>query len=250
MNMMHKMQVFICFILFKIVTVHGLTCDEYLELPTETKLSKADLESMQPKDVVQCVLQLGRDRLPLPEAEFVWKSIIKHHEGIANIPNEILGILHWITIAITPEDYENITLGDIDVVQNFGLNYNLNEEQLSALATRVLEDFAAKEPEDYTFYDLSAIRQILCAFNRTIIERIHPSSYKEASLQIGKLENCNAEAMSAFAALAVQKTAFGPLEAWDEETVKIIGKVADYLPKEFLVKFNARSTPAPKRSKQ
>lgn len=246
--MIYKMQIVIFFILFQIATIRCLTCDEYLELPTEDKLSKADLESMQPKDVVQCVLHLGRDRLPLSEAEFIWKSIIKYHEGITNIPDEILGILHWITIAITPEDYANITLGDIDVVQNFGLNYNLNEEQLSALATRVLEDFAAKEPEDYTFYDLTAIRQILCAFNRSIIERIHPSSYKEASLQIGKLENCNAEAMSGFAALAVQKTAFGPLETWTEETVKLVGKVADYLPKEFVLKFSATTAPTHKNN--
>lgn len=229
------------------ITVCGLTCEEYLEIPPEKKISKADLESMSPQDVTQCVLQLGRDRLPLPDAEFVWKSIIKYHEGIANIPDEILGNLHWITIAITPEDYANMTLGNIDVVQNFGLNYNLNEEQLSALATRVLEDFASKEPEDYTFYDLTAIRQILCAFNRTVISRIHASSYREASLLIGKLENCNPEVMSAFAALATQDLAFGPLEGWTEDTVNIVGKVADYLPKEFLAKFSARTKPTSRK---
>uniref|UniRef100_A0A2A4JBV2 Uncharacterized protein n=1 Tax=Heliothis virescens TaxID=7102 RepID=A0A2A4JBV2_HELVI len=183
-------------------------------------------------------------RLPLPEAEFVWKSIIKYYDGIGNIPDEKLGILHWITIAITPEDYQNMTLSDIDVVQNFGLNYNLNGEQLSALATRVLEDFASKEPEDYTYYDLIAIRQILCAFNRSVIARIHPSSYREASMQIGRLENCSPEAMSGFAMLAVEELAFGPIEGWTGETVNIVGKVADYLPKEYLNKIKPQPTKA------
>ncbi|KAH9637356.1 hypothetical protein HF086_007000 [Spodoptera exigua] len=236
-----KIPITICLFMF-IGTVHGLTCEEYLELPTEDNLSISDLQSMQPEDVVQCLLQLGKERLPLPEAEFIWKSIIKYYDGIGNIPDEVLGVLHWVTIAITPEDYSNMTLSNIDVIQNFGLNYNLNEDQLSALATRVLEDFASKDPEDYTFYDLTAIRQILCAFNKSIIERIHPSSYREASIMIGKLENCNAEAMSGFATLAVQKLAFGSPENWGQNVIKLIGKVADYLPKELNVKINLQPT--------
>ncbi|KAF9804904.1 hypothetical protein SFRURICE_007807 [Spodoptera frugiperda] len=236
-----KIPITICFLMY-IGTAHGLTCEEYLELPIEDNLSISDLQSMQPEDVVQCLLQLGKERLPLAEAEFIWKSIIKFYDGVGNIPDEVLGILHWVTIAITPEDYSNMTLSNIDVIQNFGLNYNLNEEQLSALATRVLEDFASKEPEDYTFYDLSAIRQILCAFNRSVIERIHPSSYREASIMIGKLENCNAEAMSGFATLAVQKLAFGPSEQWGENVLKLVGKVADFVPKQLNVKLGPQET--------
>lgn len=50
--------------------------------------------------------------------------------------------------------------------------------QLTALAEQVHNSWAAKEPEDYTFYDLAALQQILCGFNRTVIERIHPSAYR------------------------------------------------------------------------
>lgn len=237
------MQVIILFLFINIAIVSGLTCDEILEFPQDKKLTKEDLESMQPKDIVQCLVHLGREQLPRPEAEFIWKSIIKFHEGIINVPDKVLSVLHWITIAITPEEYANLTLNNIDVVQNFGLNYNLNEAQLSAIANRVREDFAGKEPEDYTYYDLTAIRQILCAYNKSEIERIPPSSYREAALLIGKLEKCGPEAMSGFATLAVQKRAFGPLRNWTEDTVKIIGKVANYLPKEFLNKFSISVNP-------
>jgi hypothetical protein len=51
--------------------------------------------------------------------------------------------------------------------------------QLTALAEQVHNSWAAKEPEDYTFYDLVALQQILCGFNRTTIERIHPSAYRQ-----------------------------------------------------------------------
>jgi len=50
--------------------------------------------------------------------------------------------------------------------------------QLSALAEQVHNSWAAKEPEDYTCYDLVALQHILCGFNRTIIEKIHPSAYR------------------------------------------------------------------------
>jgi len=50
--------------------------------------------------------------------------------------------------------------------------------QLSALAEQVYNSWAAKEPEDYTCYDLVALQHILCGFNRTIIEKIHPSAYR------------------------------------------------------------------------
>jgi hypothetical protein len=50
--------------------------------------------------------------------------------------------------------------------------------QLAALAEQFHNSWAAKEPEDYTFYDLAALQHILCGFNRTTIEKIHPSAYR------------------------------------------------------------------------
>lgn len=228
-------------VLLKVVIVRGLTCDEVLEFPPDKKLSLQELQSLQPADIVQCLAHLGREEMPAANAEFIWKSIIQFHDGIENIPESVLMILHWVSVAVTPEEYANITFNSIDVIQNFGLNYKLNEAQIGAIATRVREDFASKEPEDYTYYDLIAIRQILCGFNRTEIERIHPSAYREAALSIGKLERCNPEAMSGFASLAVQKGAFGPIENWTDATIKIVGKVAEYLPKDFIAKFYVKS---------
>ncbi|KAM3968443.1 uncharacterized protein ACR2FA_004127 [Aphomia sociella] len=228
--------------LIKIAIAKSLTCNEILELPDKTHLSLNELQTVQPKDMVQCLAYLGKEQLPKAEAEFIWQSIVTFYSGIANIPDNVLILLHWVTTALTPEDYANVTFSNIDVIQNFGLNYNLDELQLSAIAERVREDFAGKEPEDYTYYDLTALRQILCAYNRSEIERIHPSAFREAVLIIGKLENCNPDVMAGFATLAVQKSAFGPPSTWSDFTKQILGKVVEYLPPEIIEKNHIKPT--------
>ncbi|XP_053624355.1 uncharacterized protein LOC128683120 [Plodia interpunctella] len=210
----------------------SLSCDEILERPQDKKLTMRELQTIQPKDIVQCLAHIGKEQLENSEAVYVWQSIIGHFGGVASIPDDVLMTLHWITPALKSADYNNITFSNIDVIQNFGLNYNLNMDQLSTLANRVREDFAGKEPEDYTYYDLNAIRQILCAFNRSEIERIHPSAYREAAIVIGKLENCNPEVMEGFASLAIQASAFGLPNTWSEATKKALGKIVDFVPQD------------------
>ncbi|XP_059055096.1 uncharacterized protein LOC131849119 [Achroia grisella] len=233
-------MIFIAFIfLINITFSHSLTCNEILVLPAETKLTIKELQTIQPKDMVQCLAYLGKEQLPKPEAEFIWQSIVAFYSGIANIPDSVLILLHWITTAVTPDDYANITFSNIDVIQNFGLNYNLDAQQLMAIADRVREDFAGKEPEDYTYYDLTAMRQILCAFNRSDIERIHPSAFREAAIIIGKLENCSPEVMAGFATLAIQKNAFGSPSTWSEYTKKVLGKIIEFMPAEISKKYTS-----------
>ncbi|XP_049886300.1 uncharacterized protein LOC126380741 [Pectinophora gossypiella] len=217
--------------LLLIAIVYGLTCAEILQLPAEKKLTLQELQTIQPKDIVQCLAHLGKENLGEKEAGFLWKTIVNFYEGIPNIPDSVFMLLHWVTPAVSPEEYGNITFNSIDVIQNFGLDYNLNAEQLYAIADRVRQDFAGKEPEDYTYYDLTALRQILCAFNRSEIERIRPSAYREAALIIGKLQNCNPETLQGFATLAVQRKAFGSPDTWSDATLEILGVVAEYLPK-------------------
>lgn len=225
-------------VISNIVTAYSLTCDELLELPSDKKLTLQELQTVQPKDIVQCLAHLGKEELGTAKADFIWRCLITFYNGIPNIPDSVLMILHWVTPAISPEEYSNITFSSIDVIQNFGLNYNLHDAQLQAIADRVREDFAGKEPEDYTYYDLTALRQILCAFNRSEIERIQPSAYRESALLIGKLERCGSETMIGFATLAIQTRAFGLPDTWLEGTLEVLGVVADYLPKELINDIN------------
>lgn len=219
---------------------YSLTCQEVLELPENRKLSIYELQTMQPSEIVDCISHLGRAEMAADEAEFVWNTIVEFFDGVENIPEEVLMGLHYVTVAVQPSDISNITLGNIDVISNFGSNYGLSDDQLRAIAGRVREDFAAKQPEDYTFYDLAALRRILCAFNNSEIERIRPKAYKEAASIIGKLKNCNREAMKAFAHLAVQKDAFGSPYTWTEATALAIGAVVEYLPEEILSKLKIK----------
>ncbi|CAG4955413.1 unnamed protein product [Colias eurytheme] len=221
----------------------GLTCNEVLEVASDKKTtSLAELQLMQPKEIINCLAHLGKEQLRFSEADYMWQSIKTYYGGVANVPDRILTILHWVTPAIQPEEYANITFENIDVIQNFGLDYGLNNEQLAAIADGVRTEFADKDIEDYSYYDLTALRQILCAFNRSEIERIHVKAYKEASALIGKLEGCASEVMLGFATLAVKRSAFGPAEFWDDTIVKIVGNVAKYIPKNVIGKYVKKKT--------
>ncbi|CAG5007111.1 unnamed protein product [Parnassius apollo] len=215
-------------ILLRAVLAHNITCEEIVA--SGKKLSLKELQSTDISQIINCLLHIGSEEMPRDESDFIWQSIVKNFRGVSNVPEEVLKVLHWVTPAITAAEYANLTLSNIEVIENFGLDYNLSNDQLTAIAERVREDFADKEPEDYTFYDLTALRNILCAFNRSEIERIHPSAYKEASQNIGKLK-CKPEVMKAFATLAVQKDAFGPPDKWNDAIVRVVGEVAKYLPK-------------------
>ncbi|CAH2034623.1 unnamed protein product, partial [Iphiclides podalirius] len=198
-----------------------------------------ELKSIPISRVVECLSHFGSVELPTAEAAFIWQSIVRHFKGVANIPDSVLMTLHWITPAISVSEYAKLTLGDIDVVRNFGFDYNLSNEQLLAIADRVRVHFAGKSPEDYTCFDLTALGTILCAFNGSEIQRIHASAYKEASEFIGQLK-CGPEVMSSFAKLAAKPEAFGPPVNWSDDTIRVIGNVAKYLPKVAVDKSVAR----------
>ncbi|CAH2215924.1 jg26651 [Pararge aegeria aegeria] len=207
-------------------------CPDIIELPEDQQLNIDELQTVPPNELVDCLSHLARYEMAIDEAEFIWHSIVQFFNGIINIPEKVLGELKFVSIAVLPEDYNNIVMGNVDVISNFGFHYGLSDEQLDAIAARVWEDFGSKQPEDYTFYDLAALRQILCAYNRSDIERIHPKAYKEAAGIIGNLKNCNTNVLRGFGKLAIQEDAFGSPAFWTNATVQLVGAVVDYLPDE------------------
>lgn len=210
--------------------ITALRCTDVLMTSDDHNVNVAELETMPPKDIVQCLSHLNREKLSMPEADYIWKTIVQLYGGVGNIPATILTQLHWATTAIQPDDIFNITMNSIEIVENFGFDYGLTNEQLTAIAERVREDWGGKEPQDYSSYDLIALRQIICAFNRSEVERIKPQAYREAACVLGKLTNCNPEVLEGLGSLAIQNTAFGPWSKWDDLQKEIVGIVADHIP--------------------
>lgn len=209
-----------------------ITCEEVLDQPEKIKLNLSDLQAMRPNDTVKCLSHLTRHKLSTAEAKLIWSNIVDYYNDTQNIPDDVLKELHWVSTVVTPEEFSNLTLSNIEVISTLGIDYGLSMDQLDAIADRVREDFGGKQPEDYTSYDLIGLRQILCAFNASEINRIHPKAYKEAANVIGNLKNCDYEVLKAFAALAIKKAAFGPQRFWTSGTLKIVGAVANFFPKE------------------
>ncbi|XP_045531742.1 uncharacterized protein LOC123718853 [Pieris brassicae] len=223
-------KLFIVSIVITIAKSQNFTCENLLDISDNKKsVSLPKLKTMQRKDIITCLVRLGKEPLRSLEADYIWHSIKIFYGDVANIPESILATLQWVTPAIPAEEYYNITLGSIDVIENFGKDYGLNENQLTAVAERVRHDF--KEPEDYTFYDLIALKQILCAFNGSEIARIHAKAYKAAFVEIGELKRCSTDVLQAFFKLATDSSAFGPPDYWDNAVLSSIGALGEFLPK-------------------
>lgn len=211
-----------------------ILCNDILQYPDEKSLTMEELKSIPTEEVNECLLALGKGIMPAENAKVIWSSLLNYYEDASNIPDDKLMVLHWVSAGIEPSHYENLTLSNIDVVENFGLFYDLSEEQLKAVADRVQEDWSNKDPEDYTSYDLTALKQILCAFNTTILDRIHPVSYRDAASALGDLRKCPRSVLEALGRLAVDEKAFGPADKWDENTITAVGVVMDGLPEDIL----------------
>lgn len=131
---------------------------------------------------------------------------------------------------IPVDDFQNITLDNIDLVEVFGKDHDLPQEQLTAIAEAIIRDWTEKVPETLSEFDLLALGQILCHFNKTDILRIHPDAYKGAAQSIGELKNCPSEINQAFAQLAIQPTAFGSPKSWSQYDLGQLGNVLQGLP--------------------
>ncbi|XP_047524524.1 uncharacterized protein LOC125062564 [Pieris napi] len=226
---MTLLKLSIVLIFITMAKTQNFTCEDMLDISdNKNSISLPRLQTMQRKDIITCLVHLGKKPLRSLEADYIWHSIKIFYGDVANIPESILATLQWVTPAIPAEEYYNITLGSIDVIQNFGKDYVLNENQLTAVAERVRDDF--KEPEDFTFYDLVALKQILCAFNGSEIERIHAKAYKAAFVEIGELKRCSTDVLQGFLKLATDSSAFGPPDNWDNVVLCSIGVLGEFLP--------------------
>lgn len=138
----------------------------------------------------------------------------------------------YALIGIPADDFQNITLDNIDIVAVFGKYHGLKQEQMMAVVEGIIRDWTEKVPGTLSEFDLIAMGQILCHFNKTDISRIHPSAYKGAAQVIGELQDCPPEINQSFAGLAVQRTAFGPPQSWSQYDLAVIGNVLTGLPPE------------------
>ncbi|KAJ4443991.1 hypothetical protein ANN_05780, partial [Periplaneta americana] len=204
---------------------HGLTFEDVKNAGSAAEFSPSELLTLGQQDLERSLLYLGRNPVTKEQASAVWKAIIKAYGDVSAIPDMVIQQLGWIAIGISPQDISNITLNEIDTIASLGKYHGLTLEQLSALAEQVLNSWSSKEPEDYTCFDLVALQHILCGFNRSAIDKIHPAAYSEASNTLGNLKNCPMDIMRGLAKLATSSAAFGSVESWTPVQVNAIGCV-------------------------
>lgn len=238
-------------------TAVAFNCEALVQFPehpvngtnTATNQFVPELEGADYKELISCLATTGQAPIPQDQANNIWKALKKVRESLAryfnqttkfllfqyfsrieDIPAECFKFLGYAMAGIPVDDFQNITMDSIDIVQVFGNGRGLKNEQLAALAEGVIRDWSEKVPSTLSEFDLIALGQILCHFNKTDIARIHADAYKGAAMAIGGLRDCSPEINQAFAQLAIQPKAFGPTNTWSQFDVATVGNVISGLP--------------------
>ncbi|XP_058978034.1 uncharacterized protein LOC131802237 [Musca domestica] len=173
--------------------------------------------------------------------ENIWRLVkLSFESSIDNVPHEAYRLMGYALTAIPLEDFRNISMENVDMIEIFGSIINtmslreyqqgFSEEQLSMLAQKVRSEWLGKTPQTYSEYDLRAMGEILCYFNVTDIENIHTDAFMEAIEWIGLLEKCPEDRLQAFANMARRSDAFGEPNKWSKLEVTIIGNILNGLP--------------------
>ncbi|XP_026679657.1 uncharacterized protein LOC113467599 [Diaphorina citri] len=206
------------------------SCSDVKKLGTLQNITKEDIKALkEANDLDACVVFLGKDQLPLDVETALWKLIVEFFGGSENIPDESLRVLGWIISGIPVQDFKNISFNDIDTIAAFGTYRNLSQAQLFALKESVQDQWSGKAPEDFTGYDLAALRNILCAYNSTEIASIHADAYKDAAAELSTLKGCPAEVYEALALLATDIKGFNDPSTWTNTQVTAVGCVLNGL---------------------
>ncbi|KAE9526234.1 hypothetical protein AGLY_013865 [Aphis glycines] len=210
-----------------------LRCDGDSLIKKNGKLSKEDIDDLISIDnqsqIKMCLVVLGKNPLETGIAELLWRDLVKVYKPADDIPEDELQLLGWISAGIPAPDFMNLSLTDIDTIASFGKWRNYSREQLMSLKQAIEDQWSYKGPSDLSNYDLAALGQVLCAFNKSYIAAIKPMAYKAAAADISNLVNCPQEIVKEFALLATSRDAFGDPSGWTAIQIALIGCVIDGL---------------------
>ncbi|XP_025207387.1 otoancorin-like [Melanaphis sacchari] len=205
------------------------SCDGESLMKNNDKLSKEDVDNLISIDnqsqIKMCLVVLGKEPLETGIAELLWRDLVKVYTTADDIPEDELQLLGWISIGIPAQDFMNLSLTDIDTIASFGKWRNYSKEQLMALKQAIEDQWSYKGPSDLSSYDLTALGQVLCVFNKSYIAAIKPMAYKAAAADLSNLVNCPREIVKEFALLAISKDAFGDPSGWTAIQIALIGCV-------------------------
>ncbi|XP_014245550.1 uncharacterized protein LOC106664385 isoform X2 [Cimex lectularius] len=192
------------------------------ELKTLSKLEADDLKS--------CIVLLGKERLSTEQSSVIWMSLLDIFGSAGEIPEEYIRQLGWVINGIPAEHFMNISLSDVDTIASLGKCKELSSAQLSGLRDGVVEQWKGKDIDDFTSFDLITLKQIICSFNSSLLQMIHPISYKDAAVELATLKNCPLDVLQVLASLATSPDSFGSAAKWTSVQLANVGCVIVGLP--------------------
>ncbi|XP_046660650.1 stereocilin-like [Homalodisca vitripennis] len=240
----------------------NLNCEEIKISKSAAGFPVEELKTLTEEDLNSCFSLLGKEKLSVDQAEALWQLVLQrilayqaHHYycwakiydlhailllmitfsmksrgPVEEIPEEDLRLLGWVTRGIPSGQFLNMSFTDIDTIAAFGRYYELSYDQLSALRDAVMEQWSNKDITDLSCFDLANLGHILCAFNASEIEKIHPDAYKDAASELSLLRNCSEDVLKSLAKLATNPDGFGDPGKWTALEISSIGCVLAGVP--------------------
>ncbi|KAG8307694.1 hypothetical protein J6590_013383 [Homalodisca vitripennis] len=208
----------------------NLNCEEIKISKSAAGFPVEELKTLTEEDLNSCFYLLGKEKLSVDQAEALWQLVLQSRGPVEEIPEEDLRLLGWVTRGIPSGQFLNMSFTDIDTIAAFGRYYELSYDQLSALRDAVMEQWSNKDITDLSCFDLANLGHILCAFNASEIEKIHPDAYKDAASELSLLRNCSEDVLKSLAKLATNPDGFGDPGKWTALEISSIGCVLAGVP--------------------
>ncbi|KAF6203648.1 hypothetical protein GE061_001980 [Apolygus lucorum] len=212
--------------LLKISHISCISCVDVQEKGSGSAFKDEELStlsSLSPDQLRGCIVLLGKEQLSSNQSLAIWTSLIEVYGSAGDIPEDQVQQLGWIVNGIPPSHFTNLSLTDVNTIASLGRCTELTEEQLQKLKEAITDQWLGKELEDFTSYDLISLRQILCAYNSTSIQMIHPDAYKDAAPELATLKNCSQDVLKELAQLAMDEQAFGNPRTWTSVETGSVG---------------------------
>ncbi|CAG7819737.1 unnamed protein product, partial [Allacma fusca] len=201
-----------------------LNCYAVRIIGSTKPFDKERLESIEDKDIHNCLYELGKDPLSTDVAKSLWEKLLRNKDGLENLaPTDYMFAGHILS-GIRQEDVPKLDLSDPDVVSAFGEPLGLSKSMLEKLAHH-LEDKQGKTLDEFSSSDLISAKNILCGYSHEKLIQIKSEAFLEALPVLkGSIDkSCELNRLNALAGISVRPDVLGDTRNWTSADVRGVG---------------------------
>ncbi|XP_042858172.1 uncharacterized protein LOC122244358 [Penaeus japonicus] len=201
---------------------NGITACDRAAVGGAAVLSVSEIQAMAAADVVACLPDLTQTKMDEDKAKAIIKKVTEARGNLTALQTSDLLQLDWAFMGMMPSEVAELpTLSEELVVSNLGKYWDVEEDTLKAMASKVVTDFMA--PESMTGNQLTKVNQLVCGFTEEQVNSIKADAFSSAVVTLAWLEDCPDGVVRALAAKA--SSTYGDFSTWDAAKMSELGKL-------------------------